>query len=121
VANPQSVRDVLGSPPRPLVDYRLDFVHVDERESSVTLGFHSRTVPDGVAELWQARGHNAVAFCLICTSVTDFVVAGWTSEPLATATVSGSTVVLEGAVTRISFEAGRIRAEPPRGYRHGPP
>jgi Immunity protein 50 len=121
VANPKTLRDVLGSRPRPLLDYRLDFVHVDERESSITLGFHSRTVPDGVADLWQARGHDAVKFSLACTGVTDLVVDGWTGEPLMTATVSGSIVVLEGAVTRISFEVAQIHAEPPQGYRHGSP
>ena len=121
VADPTALRDVLGSPPPPLIDYRLDSVHADERESSITLGFHARAVPAGAADVWQARGHDVVAFFLVCTGVTDFVVDGWTSEPLTTAALTGGTVVLEGEVTRVSFKAGRIDAEPPRGYRYGPP
>lgn len=119
VTNPRALRDVLGSPPPPLINYQLDFVHADERESSITLGFHSPTIPAEAADLWRARGHNAVEFSLICTKVTDFLVDGWAYEGLTTAAITGSTVVLEGAVTRVSFEAGQIHAELPRGYHHG--
>lgn len=120
VANPEPLRDVLGSPPPPLTDYRLEFVHADERESSITLCFHSDSVPAGAGGLWQARGHDAVEFFLICTGVTNLVVDGWTGEPLTTAAITGGTVRLEGAVRRVSFEVGRIHAEPPRGFRRGP-
>lgn len=119
VANSESLRDVLGAPPPPLIGYRLDFVHADERESSITLGFSSPTVSSGAAGLWQARGYNAVEFCLVCSEVSGFVVDGWTCEPLRSAALTGRGVVLEGETTRVSFEVGRIRASPPRGYRRG--
>ncbi|MEU3912773.1 Imm50 family immunity protein [Streptomyces sp. NPDC029721] len=116
VADPEVLRDVLGSPPPPLTDYHLDSVLVDERESSVTLRFSAFGIPAGAADLWRARGHNAVEFVLVCVGVKNFEVDGWSGWPTTVAGLGGRTVVLAGRGKRVSFETDEIRAQHPVGY-----
>ncbi|MFE2721521.1 Imm50 family immunity protein [Kitasatospora sp. NPDC059327] len=115
VANPGAIREVLGTPPPPLVDYHLDSVHIDEREASVTLRFSASAVPVGAADLWQTRGHNAVEFVLLCVGVKNFRVDAWSGRPTTVAGLGGGTVVLTGQDKRVSFETDEIRAQPPVG------
>ncbi|MFJ9871334.1 Imm50 family immunity protein [Streptomyces sp. NPDC101165] len=115
VTHPETLREVLGSPPPPLSDYDLTSVLIDEREASVTLRFFAFAVPVGAADLWQARGHNAVEFVVVCIGVKNFRVDGWSGWPTTVATVVGKTVVLAGQGKRVSFEAAEIRAESPVG------
>ncbi|WP_406207743.1 immunity 50 family protein [Kitasatospora sp. NBC_01560] len=116
LTDPEAVRVVLGSPPPPLSDYELTSVLIDEREASVTLRFFAFGVPAGAAQLWEARGHNAVGFVLVCLGVTDFEVDAWSGWPTTTATLAGGTVVLGGRGKHVSFRAAEIRAEPPTGW-----
>ncbi|MET7942450.1 Imm50 family immunity protein [Streptomyces sp. NPDC005302] len=111
VTNPETVRDVLGSPPPPLSTYDLSSVLIDERAVSVTLRFSAFAVPDAAADLWQARGHNAVEFVLVCIGVKNLEVDGWSGWLTTTATLAGNTVVLAGQGKRVSFEATEIRAD----------
>ncbi|WP_457033652.1 Imm50 family immunity protein [Kitasatospora sp. P5_F3] len=115
LTHPETVREVLGSPPPPLSDYDLTSVLIDERAASVTLRFSAFTVPDGAADLWQARGHNAVEFDLVCIGVKNFEVDGWSGWPTTAATLERGTVVLSGQGKHVSFEATEIRAESPVG------
>jgi hypothetical protein len=115
LANPGTLRDVLGSPPPPLTEYHLDSVLADEREASVTLRFSAFAIPVGAADLWQARGHNAVEFALVCTGVRHFEVDAWSGWPTTVADLGGGTVVLAGQDKRVSFETDEIRAQPPVG------
>jgi hypothetical protein len=111
VANRETLRDVLGTPPPPLTDYDLVSVHIDEREASVTLGFFAFTVPAGAADRWHAQGHKAVEFFLVCTHVESLAVDGWSTKPITALTIEGASVVLVGQGKRVSFKAGEIRAE----------
>ncbi|MER7185474.1 Imm50 family immunity protein [Streptomyces hyaluromycini] len=115
VANPETVRVVLGTPPPPLSDYHLDSVLIDEREASVTLRFSAFTVPVGAADLWQVRGHNAVEFVLVCIGVKNFEVDAWSGWPTTAATLAGKSVVLAGQDKRVSFDTAEIRAQSPVG------
>ena len=67
------------------------------------------------ADLWEARGHNAVEFVLVCIGVENFEGDGWPGRPTTTATLEGNTVVLAGQEKRMRFEATEIRAERPVG------
>ncbi|MBV6695796.1 immunity 50 family protein [Kitasatospora aureofaciens] len=116
LTSPETVRAVLGSPPPPLSDYELTSVLIDEREASVTLRFFAFAVPAGAAHLWQARGHNAVGFVLVCLGVTNFEVDAWSGWPTTTATLAGKTVVLGGQGKHVSFQAAEIRAKSPIGW-----
>ncbi|MFF3918453.1 Imm50 family immunity protein [Streptomyces sp. NPDC001852] len=115
VANPEAIREVLGSPPPPLTDYHLDSVLIDEREASVTLRFSALAIPVGATALWQARGHNAVEFVLVCIGVKNFEVDTWSGWPTTVASLSGRTVVLAGQDKRVSFETDEIHAQSPVG------
>ncbi|SEM59104.1 hypothetical protein [Streptacidiphilus jiangxiensis] len=115
LANPETLRDVLGSPPPPLTDYHLESVLVDEREASVTLRFSDFAVPAGAADLWQERGHNAVGFVLVCVGVRNFAVDTWSGWPTTVADLGAGAVVLAGQDKRVSFETDEIRAHPPVG------
>ncbi|MFD8141651.1 Imm50 family immunity protein [Streptomyces sp. NPDC059708] len=115
VTGSEEIRDVLGAPPPPLTDYSLESVLVDEREASVTLRFSAFGVPAGAADLWQARGHNAVEFVLVCVGVKNFQVDGWSGWPTTVARLSGGTVVIAGREKHLSFETEEIRALPPVG------
>ncbi|MFD8734088.1 Imm50 family immunity protein [Streptomyces sp. NPDC059618] len=115
VANPEAIREVLGAPPPPLMDYHLDSVLVDERDASVTLRFSAFGIPVGAADPWQARGHNAVEFVLVCVGVKHLEVDTWSGRPTTVASLSGGTVVLEGQDKRVSFETDEIRAQSPVG------
>ncbi|HEY3479762.1 MAG TPA: Imm50 family immunity protein [Streptomyces sp.] len=115
VANPETVRLVLGNPPPPLTDYHLDSVLIDERQASVTLRFSAFTVPVGAADLWQARGHNAVEFVLVCIGVRHFEVDAWSGRPTTVAALAENRVVLAGQDKRVSFETAEIRAQAPVG------
>ncbi|MFJ9839975.1 Imm50 family immunity protein [Kitasatospora sp. NPDC101155] len=116
LTDPAPIRAVAGSPPPPLTDFDLTSVLIDERETSVTLRFFAFTAPTAAAELWQARGHNAVEFVLVCTDVANLEVDGWSGWPTTSATLTGATVVLAGRGKRVSFKAAGIRAEPPTGH-----
>ncbi|MET7286959.1 Imm50 family immunity protein [Streptomyces sp. NPDC005573] len=115
VSDPEAICEVLGSPPPPLTAYHLDSVLIDEREASVTLRFSAFMVPAGAADLWRARGHNAVEFVLVCIGVKNFEVDAWSGWPTTVATLDGGTVVLAGQDKRVSFETDEIRAQPPVG------
>src|SRR5690242_12504610 len=92
LADPDTVREVLGPLPPPLTDFGLTSVLVDERARSVTLRFFAFTVPVGAADLWRARGHNSVELVLVCTGVTDFEVDGWSGWPTTLVTLAGRSV-----------------------------
>ncbi|MCJ0874670.1 Imm50 family immunity protein [Streptomyces sp. AP-93] len=115
LVDPRAIREVLGSPPPPLTDYDLLSVHIDERESSVTLGFFAFGFPAGAAAQWEAKGHNAVEFFLICTGVEDLAVDGWSIDPFTFVSLTGSHLELGGDGNRMSFRAAHINADTPVG------
>ncbi|MGW2397317.1 hypothetical protein ACWCYY_12260 [Kitasatospora sp. NPDC001664] len=115
LADPEVIRSVLGSPPPPLTDHRLESLLVDERGSSVTPRLSAFAVAAGAAELWRERGHNAYEFVLVCGGVSDFVVDAWSGWPLTEAVLEAGAVTLTGRDRRVSFRAEAIRAEPPVG------
>ncbi|BFV60989.1 hypothetical protein KCMC57_up60930 [Kitasatospora sp. CMC57] len=117
LANPESIREVLGTPPRPLTDYHLDSVLIDEREASVTLRFSDFGIPAGATGLWHARGHNAVEFVLVCSGVKNFEVDGWSGWPTTVASFTQRTVVLGGQDKHVSFDTDEICAQSPVGHR----
>lgn len=115
LAEPETVRQVLGAPPPPLTDYDLFLVHIDERESAVTLGFFAFGVPAGAAARWESSGHNAVEFFLVCTGVKNLAVDGWTHEPMTGIALDVHSAVLSGERQRAAFDFEEIRAEALRG------
>ncbi|MYS20293.1 hypothetical protein GTW78_08625 [Streptomyces sp. SID4948] len=98
-----------------MTDYELLSVHVDERRSSVTLGFFALALPAGAVAAWEARGHNAVEFFLICVGVKSFSLDGWNIDRFDRVSLAGSHVELSGEGKRMSFDVDEIRADGPTG------
>ncbi|MFC9645738.1 Imm50 family immunity protein [Streptomyces mirabilis] len=59
----------------------LFYVHIDEREDSVTLGFSTRQLPSNPPPEWQERDYNTVEFYLVFASVEGLLVKGWGPPP----------------------------------------
>ncbi|MER6273309.1 Imm50 family immunity protein [Streptomyces sp900105755] len=53
------------------------YVHIDERNVSVTLGFSTRTLPANAPAEWREKEFNAFDFYLAFEGVTDLRVTGW--------------------------------------------
>ncbi|MGY4922466.1 Imm50 family immunity protein [Streptomyces sp. 900105755] len=53
------------------------YVHIDERNVSVTLGFSTRILPANAPAEWREKEFNAFDFYLAFEGVTDLRVTGW--------------------------------------------
>ncbi|MEV6675833.1 Imm50 family immunity protein [Streptomyces erythrochromogenes] len=54
----------------------LYYVHVDERDTSVTLGFETARLPDRPEPQWAHRAYNILRFFVVFTGVEDLRMAG---------------------------------------------
>lgn len=57
---------------------KLHYTQIDERETSVTLGFETCTLPSNPPAEWTGMQYNTVEFYLKFTDVKDLRVTGWT-------------------------------------------
>jgi hypothetical protein len=64
------------SPPKP-EDCHLFYVHLDERDKSVTLGFETRQMPAEIPEEWAGNQFNTAEFYLVFADVAGFQANGW--------------------------------------------
>jgi len=109
-----------GAPPS-LDMCELFYFHIDERESSVTLGFVTRSLPVNPPSEWEGRVFNAFEFYLVCSEVDGLQVTGWgVSEAHEI-----NFIVREGEVidvtlgtenSGITFRAGAVRLSRQRAY-----
>jgi len=53
------------------------YVHIDERGTSVTLGFDTRILPVNAPVEWHEKGFNAFEFHLVFEGVSGLRVTGW--------------------------------------------
>ncbi|MFI1322730.1 hypothetical protein EF913_04235 [Streptomyces sp. WAC04189] len=58
---------------------KLMYVHIDEREDSVTLGFSTQAMPTNLPQEWMGTEFNTVEFYVRCSQVAELKVAGWDS------------------------------------------
>ncbi|MGW1713048.1 Imm50 family immunity protein [Streptomyces sp. NPDC002156] len=111
-----------GAPP-PTGECDLFYVHIDEREDSVTLGFDTRAFPVNPPPEWRGQGKdlNAFEFHLLFTGVTVLRVTGWGAcEAKAidlTARDGGHfDVALGSEASGITFRAAAARLTRTRAY-----
>jgi hypothetical protein len=64
------------APPKP-EDCHLFYVHLDERDKSVTLGFETRRLPARMPGEWAVKEFNTVEFYLVFPDVMGFRATGW--------------------------------------------
>ncbi|MFC8270417.1 Imm50 family immunity protein [Streptomyces cinereoruber] len=58
----------------------LYYVHVDERDTSVTLGFETSRLPDHPRPEWEGKQHNTLRFFVVFTGVDELRVTGIAAE-----------------------------------------
>ncbi|MFJ4336916.1 Imm50 family immunity protein [Streptomyces sp. NPDC088915] len=58
----------------------LYYVHVDERDTSVTLGFETSRLPDRPRPEWEGRQYNTVRFFVVFTGVDELRFTGVAAE-----------------------------------------
>lgn len=126
-----SWRKILGSPgflgelyegiPPTVTQCDLFYVHIDERDDSVTLGFDTRSLPSNPHPEWLERPYNSLEFYLIFSDVTEFRATGWgrieASEIDITAAPGQKiAVVLGSKESGISFRAASMSLASTRVY-----
>ncbi|GGW58631.1 Imm50 family immunity protein [Streptomyces xantholiticus] len=121
LAEPWSTRETLGVPPE-LDDCTLDSCHIDERDTSVTLGFDTRRVPDGSIPGSAESQANALEFFVTFTSVEELRITGWASAAGGAVSMSrsesgGIAVSIDSSAWRISFQARTALLSRARAYR----
>ncbi|MFJ8195415.1 Imm50 family immunity protein [Streptomyces sp. NPDC096152] len=99
----------------------LFYVHIDEREKSVTLGFDTREFPVNPPEQWVLKRFNAFEFYLVFTGVEDLWVTGWGASVAKLATVGhlGAQVfevILGSRESGIGFRGSAARMAKTRAY-----
>ncbi|MFJ1972164.1 Imm50 family immunity protein [Streptomyces sp. NPDC087903] len=109
-----------GSPPPPEA-CDLFYVHIDERGSSVTLGFDTRNFPSSPAPEWEEKGLNAFEFYLVFAGVERLRVTGWgagEARAIDLAAVEGGDfrVLLGTKSSGIAFRAATLRLAKTRAY-----
>ncbi|MFB7027725.1 MULTISPECIES: Imm50 family immunity protein [unclassified Streptomyces] len=58
----------------------LYYVHVDERDTSVTLGFETSRLPDRPRPEWEGEQHNTLRFFVVFTGVDELRITGIATE-----------------------------------------
>ncbi|MEU0075609.1 hypothetical protein ABZ027_39705 [Streptomyces sp. NPDC006332] len=90
----------------------LFYVHIDERQRSITLGFTAQ------------EGHEGFEFFIEFTDVRDVVVRGWAApghkDVQLTQTVEGITVSVEAEGSSLSFRAASMSVARSRSFHAAP-
>ncbi|MFM9610866.1 Imm50 family immunity protein [Streptomyces sp. V2] len=97
------------------------YVHVDERGTSVTVGFETRNVPSRPHETWRDKVYNTLEFYLLFSGVREFSVSRWSSVEAARVDMAvgaggGVSVVLGGEGSGIRFQADSVGVQKVRVY-----
>ncbi|TLQ45345.1 Imm50 family immunity protein [Streptomyces marianii] len=120
LSNPEGMRELYTRTPT-LPECFLFYFHIDERESGITLGFDTRSIPDRPRPEWLRTGFNAFEFFLTFAHVTDLSLSGWNSITdrtidLSRSTLGGITARVTNSREMISFHASSARLSRARVY-----
>lgn len=112
-----------GAPP-PTDACDLFYVHIDEREDSVTLGFDTRVFPVNVPPEWREKNFNAFEFHLFFTGVAGLRVTGWGASEAKVIDLTARDgghfdVALGSEASGIAFRAAGARLTRTRAYLAG--
>ncbi|MHC5262615.1 Imm50 family immunity protein [Streptomyces sp. UC4497] len=99
----------------------LFYVHIDERENSVTLGFDTSYLPVRPFPEWQARDFNAFEFHLRFSSISELRVSGWAAPAQKTVLMAagdhgGLQFSARGPGSLLEFTAGQVEVARTRTY-----
>lgn len=120
LTDPHTMTDLYDSLPD-LSCCDLFYVHVDERESSVTLGFDTSYVPVRPLPEWQEKNFNAFEFHLRFSSISELRVSGWSAPARKTVLMSagddgGLRFSARGPGSLLEFASGQAEVARTRTY-----
>ncbi|MFF9013327.1 Imm50 family immunity protein [Streptomyces sp. NPDC014870] len=96
VDSAKDLADAYATPPS-LNECELFYVQIDERGTSVTLGFETSALPSSPPPAWAHKNYNAVQFYVKFMRVKELRIAGWDAS------------VREAAVTLSPRDDGALR------------
>ncbi|MFE5911370.1 Imm50 family immunity protein [Streptomyces wedmorensis] len=121
LVDPRGIRDFFTTSPD-LDQCSLFYCHIDERNTSITLGFDTRLVPDALLRDDGDTKANAFEFFITFASVTDLHISGWGGSVKRSVRMSRSgrdgeiTLSVESPTERIAFQAQEARITRARTY-----
>ncbi|MEV7241671.1 Imm50 family immunity protein [Streptomyces sp. NPDC093248] len=77
LGDPSMLGELYGGRSPALDECELFYVHADERDNSVTVGFDTARVPSYPRSEWGEVAYNRFEFYLLFSDVTGFQVNGW--------------------------------------------
>ncbi|MCZ4122163.1 Imm50 family immunity protein [Streptomyces sp. H39-S7] len=118
--DPGLVTDLFASAPD-LSQCGLFYLHIDERDTAITLGFELDRLPDQPLPEWTAKGLNAFEMFLSFTGVSGLVIDGWTFAFKETVSVErhpdgGMRVEISGPGESVVFHARAATLVKARAY-----
>ncbi|MFG2883304.1 Imm50 family immunity protein [Streptomyces sp. NPDC048297] len=113
--------DLYESEPPTVNECELFYVHADERDGSVTLGFDTRELPSRPRAEWREKTYNRFEFHLLFSDVTEFQVHGWGPQEAREVDISAAPgkkikVALGRTGSGIHFLASSMRLASARVY-----
>jgi hypothetical protein len=118
--NPEALAPLYTRPPE-LTSFDLFSVHIDERDTSLTLGFALDSLPERPPAEWTEKGLNAFEFFLTFEGISHLHIDGWCgSHPdaltLTTGAPGGIRTEIRGDGFSASWDARRVRVLRTRAY-----
>ncbi|MDF9814885.1 Imm50 family immunity protein [Streptomyces sp. SPB162] len=120
LTDPGPVTDLFASAPD-LAECGLFYLHIDERDTGVTLGFELDRLPDRPIPEWTEKGLNAFEMFLSFTGVSDLMIDGWTFAPKDVVSVKRTPdgrmrVNISGPGESVTFDAGAAALVKAKAY-----
>ncbi|WP_371791083.1 immunity 50 family protein [Streptomyces sp. NBC_01471] len=78
LSDPRKVLDLYDQPPA-LDRCDLFYVHIDERDTSITFGFDTSELPAHPRQKWKEKPFNSIRFFISFTGTSQLHVNGWES------------------------------------------
>ncbi len=101
---------------------RFFYVHMDERDGSVTFGFETQEMPEHPKSAWKEQEYNTLCFWIEFTDVADLRVLGIRAEAERTVLITDGDVLrvsVESDTRSIAFSAGSLRVSHSEVYLQG--
>ncbi|MEV6249652.1 Imm50 family immunity protein [Streptomyces sp. NPDC051742] len=121
LVDPRGIRDTVTTPPD-LEECSLFYFHIDERGTSITLGFDTRLAPGALLREGGDTKANAFEFFITFVAVSDLNISGWGGSMKRSVRMSRSeqdgeiTLSVESPTEHIAFQAREARISRARAY-----
>ncbi|MGW4685476.1 Imm50 family immunity protein [Streptomyces sp. NPDC004244] len=120
------LRTLYGTPVPDLSTCLFFYLHIDERDTSVTFGFETQQVPRHPKPEWAEKTYNTLRFWIEFTGVADLRLRGIQAEAERSVQIVGGDtpgslhVSVRSSTRSIAFTAAASRLSHTRVYLQGP-